>query len=102
MLAAPVFAALDKKLGRRRQRVVGRPERRNLAVMAIIDAEMKPDFRHPLRVTHRAGPGADHLGGCTPAILDDRERVDQFLFPVAAAMRLGPASVASEGKTGRM
>src|SRR5215472_2467639 len=48
MLAASIAAALDEIAGRGRKRVVRRAVGRNLAVAVIVDAEMEPDFRHPL------------------------------------------------------
>ena len=58
---APVFtgvilAAIEQIFCGGGQRVVGLAERRNLAVAIIVDAEMQPDFRHPLGMAHRAGP----------------------------------------------
>jgi hypothetical protein len=41
-------------------------------------------------VPHGAGPGAAHLLGCAPATLDDDQRVEEFLFPVAPPPRLAP------------
>ena len=51
---------------------------------------MQPDLRHPLGVAHRARPGADHVGWLRPAAIDDRERVEQFGFPIAPPARLAP------------
>ena len=70
--------------------VVGLAERRDAAVVVVIDAHVQPDLRHPLGVTHGAGPRADHLGGLRPAALDDDQRVEQFGFPIGAPARLAP------------
>jgi hypothetical protein len=51
---------------------------------------MQPDFRHPLGMPHGAGPGAHHFFRRAPATLNDRQGIDQFAFPIAAAARLGP------------
>ena len=97
MLAAPVFAALDEVARRRAERVVRRPERRDLAVAVIVDAGMEPDFGHPLSVAHGARPRADHFCRRTPALLNDGQRVDQLGFPVFAPPRLGPCQRRQRG-----
>jgi hypothetical protein len=76
MFVAAVLASLGKELRGCRKRVVGRPERRNLSIVVIIDSKMEPDFRHPLGVAHGAGPRASHFGRRAPAVLNDGKRVD--------------------------
>src|SRR5690348_15644011 len=39
---------------------------------------------------HRARPGAAHLLGRAPAALDDDERIEELLLPIAPAARLAP------------
>jgi len=51
-----------------------------------------------LRMAHRAGPGAAHLGRIAPAAFDDHERVEQFLFPIGAPARLAPGQGRERGK----
>ena len=90
MLARMIFAAVEQIFRGRAERVVGLAERRNLAVAVIVDADMEPDFRHPLGVAHRTGPGAAHLLRSAPAAIDDAKRVDQLAFPIGLAARRVP------------
>ena len=98
MFAAVIFAAIDQIARGGAERIVGLAERRDPAVAVIVDADIEPDFRHPLGVTHRAGPGAPHLLRRAPAAIDDPQRVDQFGFPIGAAARLVPGQCGERGK----
>ena len=98
MLAAVILAAIDQILRGRAERIVGFAERRNLAVAVIVDADIEPDFRHPLRMSHRAGPRSAHLLRRRPAAIDDSERIDQFGFPIGLAARLVPGERGERGK----
>src|SRR5882724_5862243 len=90
MFAAPILAAIDQIARAAPKRIVWPAEWIDLAVAVIVEADIEPDFRHPLRVPHRAGPRADHLLGCAPALVDDAQRVDQLGFPIGAPARLAP------------
>ena len=90
VLAAPVFAAIDQIARARAERVVRPAERIDLAVAVIVETDVEPDFRHPLAVAHRAGPGADHLLRFAPALLHDAHRIDQLGLPIGAPARLAP------------
>jgi hypothetical protein len=57
LLAPPVLAALDEIARRGCERIVRRAERRDLAVMVVVDAEMQPHLGHPLGVAHRTAHG---------------------------------------------
>jgi hypothetical protein len=72
LLAPPVLAALDEIARRGCERIVRRAERRDLAVMVVVDAEMQPHLGHPLGVAHRTGPRANHFLRGAPTTLDDR------------------------------
>src|SRR3954469_6998111 len=98
MLAAVITAAVDEIFGGRAQRVVGLAEWRHLAVAVIVDADIEPDFRHPLRMPHRAGPGALHLLRCAPALVDNAERIDQLGLPIGLATWLVPGERSQRGK----
>jgi hypothetical protein len=56
VFAASVFAAIDEEARGGAERIVGFAERRNAAVAIVIEPDIEPDFRHPLRMPHRAGP----------------------------------------------
>src|SRR6185437_9090877 len=86
--AAAIAAALDEIARGAGERVVGLAEGRGAPVVVVVDAHVQPHLRHPLGVAHRAGPGADHLGGLRPAPVDDGERIEQLGFPVGAPARL--------------
>src|SRR5262249_11969856 len=90
MFAAVIVTAVDQIFRGRAERIVRLAERRDLAVAVIVDTDIQPDFRHPLRMSHRAGPGADHFLRRAPAAIDDPERVDQLAFPIGLAARLVP------------
>src|SRR3984893_12945851 len=90
MLAGAVLAALDEILRGTRERVVGLAERRDAAVLVVIDADIEPYLRHPLGVAHGARPGAAHLLGGAPAAVDDHQGVEKLLLPIGAAARLPP------------
>ena len=98
MFAAVIFAAIDQIARAGAQRIVGLAERRHAAVAVIVHADIEPDFRHPLGVAHRAGPGAAHFLRRAPAAIDDLQRVDQFGFPIGAAARLVPGQRGERGK----
>ena len=90
MLAGAILAALDEILRGASKRVVGLAERTYPAVAVVIEPDIEPHLRHPLGMAHSAGPGTAHLLGCAPAVLDDDERVEQFLLPISAPPRLAP------------
>ena len=90
MLAAVILAAVEQIARAGAERVVGLAERRDAAVLVVVHADIEPDFRHPLRVAHRAGPGAAHFLRRAPAAVDDFQRVDQLGFPIGAAARFVP------------
>ena len=96
-LAAPVVSALDQEARRAGKRIVRLAERRGAAVAVIVDAHVEPHLRHPLRVTHRACPRADHLLGFGPAAVDDGECVEQFGFPIFSPARLAPGEGGERG-----
>ena len=98
MLAAVPLAAIDEIFCGRAQRVVGLAERRHLAVAVVVDADIEPDFRHPLRMSHRAGPGSLHLLRRAPALVDDAQRVDQLGLPIGFSSRLVPGERGKRGK----
>src|SRR5215470_1721729 len=58
MLATAVLAALNEIARGRGERIVGTAERRDPAVAVVVDADVEPHFRHPLGVSHGAGPRA--------------------------------------------
>ena len=90
MFAAVVLAAIDQIARAGAQRIVGLAERRDAAVLVVVHADIEPDFRHPLGMAHRAGPGSAHFLRRAPAAVDDLQGVDQFGFPIGAAARLVP------------
>ena len=98
MLAAVIFAAVEQIARAGAERVVGLAERRDAAVLVVVHADIEPDFRHPLRMAHRAGPGAAHFLRRAPAAVDDLQRVDQLGFPIGAAARLVPGQRRERGK----
>ncbi len=98
VLAAVPLAAIDQIFRRRSQRVVGAAERRDLAIAVVVEADIEPDFGHPLRVAHRAGPGAVHFLRGAPATLHDLHRVDQLGLPIGLAPRLVPGERRQRGK----
>ena len=98
MLAAMIFAAVDQIARGGAQRIVGLAERRHPAVLVVIHADIEPDFRHPLGVSHGAGPRAAHLLRRAPAAIDHAQRVDQLGFPIGAAARLVPCERGERGK----
>src|SRR5260370_38894346 len=90
MFATVIFAAIDQKARAGTERIVGLAERRYPAIPVVIHPDIKPDFRHPLGMSHRAGPRSPHLLRRAPAAIDDLQRIDQFGFPIGAAARLVP------------
>src|SRR5262249_13850493 len=72
------------------ERVVGFAKGRYLAVAIVVDPDIEPDFRHPLRVPHRAGPRSAHLLGRAPAAIDNAQRIDELALPIGLAARLVP------------
>ncbi len=58
--------------------------------MIVIDADIEPDFRHPLGMAHRTGPRSPHLLRRAPAAVDDPQRIDQFGLPIGLAARRIP------------
>ena len=86
--AAAILAALEQIARGAGQRIVRLAEGIDAAVMVEIDAHVQPYLGHPLRVTHGAGPGADHLRRLRPAAIDDGQRVEQLGFPIGAPPRL--------------
>ena len=98
MFAAVIFAAIDQIARAGAERVVGLSERRHPAVLVVVHADIEPDFRHPLGMAHRAGPGAAHFLRRAPAAIDDLQRVDQLGFPIGAAARLVPGQRRERGK----
>src|SRR5262249_33220595 len=89
-LAPAVAAALDEILGRARKGVVWRPKRRDAPIAVAVHAHAEPDLWHPLRVSHGAGPGADHVLFVRPTAFDDEKRVEELSFPIGASARLAP------------
>ena len=98
MFAAAIFAAIEQIARAGAQRVVGFAEWRDFPVAVVVGADIEPDFRHPLGMAHRAGPGAAHLLRRAPAAIDDLQRVDQLGFPIGAAARLVPGQCGERGK----
>ena len=98
VFAAVILAAVDQKARGRAQRIVGLAERRHPAVTVIIHPDIEPDLRHPLGVSHRAGPRSPHLLRRAPAAIDDLQRIDQFGFPIGAAARFVPGQRRQRGK----
>src|SRR5258706_7436104 len=90
MFAAAILAAIDQKARAGTERIVGLAERRYPAIPVVIHPDMEPDFRHPLSMSHRAGPRSPHLLRRAPAAIDDFKRVDQFGFPIGATARFVP------------
>ena len=90
MFAAVILAAVEQIARAGAERIVGLAERRDAAVLVVVHADIEPDFRHPLRMAHRAGPGAAHFLRRAPAAVDDLQRVDQLGFPIGAAARFVP------------
>src|SRR5207248_7336907 len=90
VLAAPVFAAVDQITRATPECVVRLAEWIDLAVAVVVEADIEPDFRHPLRVAHGARPRADHLLRIAPAFVHDAQRVDQLRLPVRATAGLAP------------
>src|SRR5882762_5727312 len=90
MFAAAILAAIDQKARAGTERIVGLAERRYPAIPVVIHPDIEPDFRHPLGMSHRAGPRSPHLLRRAPAAIDDLQGVDQFGFPIGAAAGFVP------------
>src|SRR6185369_5931115 len=85
MLTSVIFAAIDQIARGGTQCIVRFPERRHPAVMIVVDPNVEPYFRHPLGMSHGAGPGSPHFLRRAPAAVDDAERIDQLGLPIASA-----------------
>src|SRR5262249_42559892 len=85
-----IVAAIDQEACGAAECIVRGAIRRDAAVVVEIDPHVQPYLRHPLGVSHGAGPGADHLLRVTPAAFDDDQSVEQLAFPVVASARLTP------------
>src|SRR5260370_15403171 len=90
MFATVIFAAIDQKARAGTERIVGLAERRYPAIPVVIHPDIKPDFRHPLGMSHRAGPRSPHLLRRAPAAIADLQRIDQFGFPIGATAPPAP------------
>src|SRR3954453_2000261 len=90
MLATVIFAPVEQIPRGGAQRVVGLAERRHPAVTIVVNPDIEPDLRHPLRVSHRAGPGPAHLFRRAPAAIHYPKCVDQFGLPIGAPAWLVP------------
>src|SRR5215213_11308012 len=98
MLAAVILATVEQIARAGAERVVGLAEWRDAAVLVVVHADIEPDFRHPLRMAHRAGPGSPHFLRRAPAAIDDLQRIDQLGFPIAPAARLVPGECCERRK----
>src|SRR5215217_151081 len=98
MFAAVVLAAVEQIARAGAERIVWLAERRDAAVLFVVHADIEPDFRHPLRMAHRAGPGAAHFLRRAPAAVDDAQRIDQLGFPIGTAARLVPGQCGERGE----
>src|SRR5258706_6154449 len=90
MFAAAILAAIDQKARAGTEPLVGLAERRSPAIPVVIHPYIEPDFRHPLGMSHRAGPRSPHLLRRAPAVIDDPQRVNQLSLPIGAATRFVP------------
>src|SRR5205823_6838890 len=90
VLAPVIFAAIDQIARGGTQCIVRLAERGHPAVMIVVDPDVEPYFRHPLGMSHGAGPGSPHLLRRAPAAIDDAQRIDQLGLPIASAARLIP------------
>src|SRR5262249_39532336 len=98
MFAAVILAAIDQIFRSRAERVIRLAKWRDLAVAVIVDADIEPNLRHPLRVTHGASPGAAPLLRRAPAALDNAHRIDQLAFPIGLAPWLVPGQCGKRRK----
>src|SRR5262249_53673152 len=64
---------------------------RDAPIPVTVNAHVEPDLRHPLRVSHGAGPGADHVFFVRPTAFDDEESIEELSFPIGASARLAPS-----------
>src|SRR5215218_9046014 len=96
MLAAVILATVEQIARAGAERVVGLAERRDAAVLVVVHADIEPDFRHPLRVSHRARPvrrateKSGAYGSAAPA--DHHRPIQRPTAPAACrARRRNPA-----------